>query len=112
MNLKTKNDLPFENRFRPEYGLFEFKVGTVVGLWESTDFGYCIIAIFNKNQGNGHLDDMFQWFENSCHRDKKDFLIIDLVNEKFKNHLIEKKGFKKIPTTNSLFKNHENCKKL
>lgn len=51
------------------------------------------ISVINSQPGNGHLDDVFQWFESSCKRDKKALIVMELMNERFKKHLLEKRGF-------------------
>lgn len=70
-----------------------FRVGTVNGLWYSTEDSYVIISLINNDPGNGHLSDVFEWFENSCRRDNKNLLVVEIMNQRFKNHLIFKKGF-------------------
>ena len=76
---------------------YRFRVGTCNGLWCVSDTSYMIIAVMNEKQGNGHLIDVFQWFENSCKRDNKSLMVLAIVNERFKKHLIEKRSFKEIP---------------
>ncbi len=97
-NFKTQNNLPFEiaeyNTPFGNDGWIAFRVGTCEGLWRSTIKSYEILAIKNNAQGNGHLNDMFQWFEHSCKRDKKTLKVLEVWNEKFKNHLINKRSFK------------------
>lgn len=70
-----------------------FKVGTCHGLWCKTDSAYEILAIKNDFPGNGHLQDVFEWFENSCKRDKVDLIVREIWNQKFKIHLLTKRGF-------------------
>ncbi len=93
---KTKNNLPFEIAEYPfgNDGWILFRVGTCEGLWRSTHKSYEILAIKNNAQGNGHLNDMFQWFEHSCRRDNKSLKVLEVWNDDFKNHLINKRGFK------------------
>lgn len=76
-----------------EDGWLRFRIGTCAGMWRSVEDAYEILAISNDVPGNGHLSDVFEWFENSCKRDKKNFRIRELWNEEFKKHLIEKRGF-------------------
>lgn len=71
-----------------------FRVGTCDGLWASTDFSYDILAVTNEQKGNGHFEDVLQWFYYSCIRDKKKFRILEVWNQDLKKHLIEKRGFK------------------
>lgn len=77
----------------------QFKVGTVYGLWTSTSDCYIILSIYNEEPGNGHLDDVLQWFYYSCVRDKKHLRIEELMNDDFAQHLREKRGFAILATT-------------
>jgi len=77
-----------------------FKIGTVEGLWCCEGNSYCIIACTNSEPHNGHLDDVFEWFEYSCKRDGYSFKILELFNTRFKNHLINKCGFADIGNNN------------
>lgn len=70
-----------------------FKVGTVHGTWNSTENSYDILAIINDEPGNGHLNDVLEWFENSCKRDGKSLRILALWNKKFAHHLVTKRSF-------------------
>lgn len=97
---KTKHDLPFEvaewkplPQFKAAGNFIRFRVGTCHGLWQSTETAYEILVIVNDNKHNGHLDDVFQWFENSCKRDNKKLIVLEVWNKKFKQHLIDKRGF-------------------
>ena len=71
-----------------------FRIGTVEGQWRSTETAYEILSITNNEPGNGHLDDVFEWFGYSCKRDKKDLIIREFWNNDFKEHCIKKRGFK------------------
>ena len=100
MNFKSKHNLkfeaaPYESNLDPNINWMRFRIGTCEGLWCATETSYKILAIENKDKGNGHLEDVIQWFENSCKRDKKSFEILEVWNEGFKNHLINKYGFTK-----------------
>jgi len=70
-----------------------FRIGTCHGLWRATDDCYQILAIDNEVKGNGHLIDVFEWFENSCKRDKKNLMVLELWNNDFAKYLIRVKGF-------------------
>lgn len=72
----------------------KFRVGTIEGAWRATKKSYEILSIINSNPGNGHLTDVLEWFGSSCKRDKKSLVILELWNDGFKKHLIEKTGFK------------------
>lgn len=87
----TSNQQHFEVA-EDHYG-FHFRVGTCTGLWGSTDDSYYILAVENHKPGNGHLNDVFEWFEFSCKRDKKNLLVLEIINPDFYIHLISKRGF-------------------
>lgn len=70
-----------------------FRVGTCEGLWSSSPDSYDILAVSNRQKGNGHFNDVLQWFEQSCIRDKKALRILEVWNESLKNHLITKRQF-------------------
>jgi len=72
---------------------FRFRIGTCEGIWRYTKDSYDILEIHNKLRGNGHVNDVFEWFEMSCKRDKVSFRILEVLNEKFRKHLVEKRGF-------------------
>lgn len=94
---KTTHDLPFlSKRWDSAFnfdGLQEFKIGTCIGQWTSTKETYDIISIVNDQPGNGHLEDVFEWFENSCKRDKRSLRVLACMNNKFEKHLVYKRGF-------------------
>jgi hypothetical protein len=108
--IKAKNKKKIEKPFRSTHGLdFEdggpfrfddsfryFRIGTVEGLYGVRDDAYLVLAIINKDPGNGFMIDFYQYFERSCRRDKKAFRIIEIINSRFMAHLIEKQGFTKI----------------
>lgn len=72
-----------------------FKVGTCHGLYIITKTAVEIIAITNEQKGNGHLNDVFEWFEYSCKTSKRNLRIVELMNKQFEKHLITKRGFQK-----------------
>lgn len=71
-----------------------YRIGTVEGQWTSWDRAYLILSVFNDEPGNGHFEDVLDWFYHSCRRDGKDLIIQQVWNKRFKKHLIEKRGFK------------------
>lgn len=86
-----------------------FRVGTCHGqfFWHHLPgFGdvLCLLSVINDKPGNGHLDDVFQWFEGSARRALEPLLIMDFHNEAFKRHCIEKRGFKEVPGTDHVVK--------
>jgi hypothetical protein len=103
--IETEHKLDFVSR---RWGIGEiyqeFQVGTCKGLWFCTRSFYGILAIINECPGNGHLNDVFQWFENSARRDHKTLLIIEFTNERFRHHCITKRGFETMPGTTNLYK--------
>jgi hypothetical protein len=70
-----------------------FRIGTCEGLWRATSFSYDILAVENTELGNGHFNDVLQWFEHSATRDNRKFRILETWNTRLKHHLIEKRGF-------------------
>ena len=65
---------------------------------------YEIISVINDKRGNGHLDDVFQWFEYAAKRDGRALKILEFFNGEFKRHCIEKRGFISIPGTDDVIK--------
>lgn len=92
-DFKSEHGLAFEVAPWITHEFSRFRIGTCEGLWRSTKKSYDILAITNDKIGNGHLNDVFQWFENSCKRDKKSLRVLELWNEQFKQPLINKRGF-------------------
>src|SRR5438876_5811544 len=74
-------------------GFSRFRIGTCTGLWRPTEKTYDILAIFNSKPGNGHLQDVFDWFENSCKRDIRALRVLEVNNKRFKEHLLLNRGF-------------------
>lgn len=74
-------------------GIVAFKIGTCEGIYSTSKTSYDIIAITNDYPGNGHFEDVLQWFEFACKRDKKDLRFMEIMNEKFGKHLVNKRGF-------------------
>lgn len=91
MDLKTTHNLKFEVA-ESIFGLL-YKIGTCHGQWFSIKDSYCILSIINDSPGNGHLNDVFEWFEFSCKRDKKNLLVLECFNTSFYEHLLSKRGF-------------------
>lgn len=70
-----------------------FRVGTCEGLYGFEEKTLDILAVINNVPGNGHMDDVFEWFEYSCRENKKDLRVLECVNENFRKHLLLKRGF-------------------
>ncbi len=90
---------PYHLNVDPDITWQMFRVGTCEGLWSHDDKSYMILAIENKQPGNGHFTDVLQWFEYSCRRDKRSLKIMQVWNSRLKRHLINK-GFKDIGNDN------------
>ena len=100
MEFKSEHNLDFEvtpwkYNLEPIFKWQKFRIGTCEGLWRFFNNSYEILAIENIEKGNGHLIDVFDWFENSCKRDGYSLKVLEFFNEKFKKYLIEKRGFEK-----------------
>ena len=101
----TKHELDFESCQWPiDPNINLFRVGTVTGQWYFDDKGLNILSFLNDQPGNGHLEDVFQWFEYSAKTYKVPLIILECMNERFKEHLIAKRGFVKIPKTDHVIK--------
>jgi len=95
---QSEHKLPFEvapwnQNLNPNYIWTQFRIGTCEGLFCATPISFDILAVINSMPGNGHFNDVLQWFEYSCRRDNKLLRILETWNQEFKIHLIEKRGF-------------------
>jgi len=70
-----------------------FGIGTCKGVWYPTDNEYRILYVFNMQKGNGHFDDVIEWFESSCKRDKRNLVFEEVINKRLSKHLIKERGF-------------------
>lgn len=70
-----------------------YRVGTCTGQWRLTPEAYEILSVINDKPGNGHLDDLLEWFEYGCRRSNLPLRIRAFTNDGFKKHLLEKRGF-------------------
>jgi hypothetical protein len=90
----TTHNLDFLARpWHRDESLVDFKVGTCNGLYYCDKKSFIILSIVNSIPSNGHFEDVLQWFEFSCKRENKTLKIIELMNGRFKTHLINKRGF-------------------
>lgn len=108
--ITTTHNLDFEVAESP-YNIFNdghklFRIGTCEGQWGSTPDSYYILSVKNNIKNNGHLDDVFEWFEYSCKRDNRNLLVLECLNHRFYSHLLTKRGFV------SLDSEKENCIKV
>lgn len=105
MSFRSTHKLIFEACPWPrDKSIMLFRIGTCEGQWFSEEMCFCIISVINNKPGNGHLEDVFEWFERSCKRDSKALKVMEVMNERFKKHLIEKRGFQVIPRTDNVIK--------
>ena len=100
IQFKSTHNLLFETAPFYTNDVIRFRVGTCTGIFSFDGDNYIIIGIGNDKQGNGHLQDVFDWFENSCKRDKKNLMVVEIMNKRFMKHLIEKRGFTAIDNNN------------
>lgn len=80
--------------FQFDQPIIAFRIGTCEGIYTANKKAYQIIAITNDCPGNGHFEDVLEWFEASCRRDKKSLMFMDILNQDFGDHLFVKRGFK------------------
>ena len=71
-----------------------FRVGTCHGQFRVTPEAYEVLSIFNDTPGNGHLEDVFEWFEFASRTTKIPLRVLRFSNAAFKKHLIDKRGFR------------------
>ena len=93
---KSTNNLEFLHRpwlianvLLPESKVYEYKIGTVRGLYRFDDKNkYLIInSVINDNPGNGHFKDLIEWFEFSCRNCKYDLVFEEILNSRLKDIL-------------------------
>lgn len=89
------DSLPNDDEW-PDIPWAVFKVGTCQGQYRKTPEAYEILSIINDCPGNGHLEDLFQWFEYACRRSRLPLRMLRFTNDRFMQHLIEKHGFRMI----------------
>jgi len=98
--IETTHALGFEAAPYPSFFEDEkwnrYRVGTIEGLWNFDESNYLILSFVNSEPGNGHLDDVLEWFEYSAKRDGKSLKILSTYNARFYRHLIAKRGFKPV----------------
>lgn len=80
---------------QPDKSFAHFRIGTCTGLWRCKGKYYEILAVVNDSPGNGHFADVLEWFGNSCKRDKKSLVFMEVLNERFGSHLMDKHGFER-----------------
>lgn len=97
---KSTHNLEFEVAEWHTHEFKLFRIGSVEGLCGVDAKSYIIVAVTNSKPGNGHLNDVFDWFENSCKQDGKTLKIVEIMNTDFLFHLINKRGFTKIVGNN------------
>lgn len=92
--LRTTHGLAFEAADWPRTTEFMlFRVGTCHGTWRATFISYEILNVINDQPGNGHFEDVIEWFEYSCRRDGKLLRILEVMNDRLRTHLVNKRGF-------------------
>lgn len=72
---------------------YPFRLGTIGGTFQVWREAYSLIAVQNYKPGNGHLEDLFEMFDYLCRRDNKDLIVAAVQNERFRQHLLTKRGF-------------------
>lgn len=87
--------IPFESTSETYRGgsFKQFRVGTCDGLWQATDEAYEILAVVNRNKGNGHFKEAMLWFEQSASRDQKKLRILEVWNVRLA-FMLRRNGFR------------------
>lgn len=94
---RSTHDLPLkeEGSWYRERAWLHWRVGSCSGLWRPKNKSIEILSIVNEHPGNGHLTDVFEWFEHKARYEEKALVIKEFfMNPGFKKHLIKKRGFK------------------
>jgi hypothetical protein len=105
--IQTKHNLDFQAaEWKRDKRIMVFKVGTCHGQYYFSKKGIEIVSIKNDNPGNGHLDDVFEWFEYAARTQHKTLFIREFINYRFMNHCIHKRGFIRMDGTMDVYKNH------
>ncbi len=100
----TTHKLDFEAAPWYDPDFVRFRVGTCKGLYMPAKSFLGLLAIENESPGNGHLTDVFEWFEYSAKTNKIPLQVMECMNKRFKRHLIDKRGFKEIKGTDHVEK--------
>jgi hypothetical protein len=84
--------------FKPELSpltddVYRFFVGTCNGIFDVNAEGVNIIGITNENPGNGHVDDVFEWFEYAAAGADTRLWVREIYNQRFKQRCLTKRGF-------------------
>lgn len=85
---------PHEHNDVSKFPRYRFQVGTVTGIIQESLFSLDICLIKNKVKQNGHLEDAIHCLTELSKQGTVDLRVIDIINPKFKQHLIDKYGFR------------------
>lgn len=92
-DITTKHRLDFMAGDPDRDEWIPYKVGTVEGRFRHVEDAVEILTIFNSEPGNGHLEDVFEWFEYAAKASGKKLRLLEVCNERFEQHLIGKRDF-------------------
>lgn len=70
-----------------------YKIGTCHGFYRSTNLSVDIIAMVNDEPGNGHFDDVLQWFTEIARLEGKLLRVVEIMNPEIATRLIQFYGF-------------------
>lgn len=94
--IQTDHNLDFEAaEWKRDKRVMVFRIGTCHGQYGFKKGTLMLISIINETPGNGHLNDVFQWFEFAAKTQGIDLMVCELMNTRFMQHLILKRGFVK-----------------
>ena len=97
--INTKHNLDFLAKpWERDESIVVYKVGTCHGQYTFTKKGIELISVINDSPHNGHLNDVFEWFEYAAKTQNLNLYIRGFLNNRFRNHCITKRGFSKLPT--------------
>lgn len=67
---QSTHNLPFEIAPWVTPDFERFRIGTCTGVYGFHGENYAILGIINDTKGNGHFQDVLDWFYNSCVKQK------------------------------------------
>lgn len=96
---RSTHNLNFERLFNDSFecSVF-FRVGTCNGVYKINGNIVEISDIENSKKGNGHFEDVLEWMVERCKKSGMiGFAFVNIINQRFEKHLIEKRGFERTP---------------
>lgn len=71
----------------------QFHCANIDGLWELDESTIIIVAIQNKKPHDGSFQTFMKQVYKKCSKEQKHLFFAEILNDRFKEHLISKHGF-------------------